>query len=136
MLLRLLIAILIALGAAACAGPARDPRAAELAALRQDPDWPRIRAEAIGEVLRREGPLVWHAITHPYAVWPISRPAGGWRVGVAADYPHNTLGRLVELDMDRDGKILRYDRRWEAAKAEAPEPPPDRPTPAGGAQQR
>lgn len=137
MLSRLLIVALIALGAAACASPTREARAAERAAFRRDPDWPRIRAAAIAEVLRREGSPGWQDLSaHADAVWPISRPAGGWRIGLAADYPRNTLGRIVELEMDRNGKILRYDRRWEADKAKAPEPSPDRATPPDGASQR
>ena len=80
--------------------------------LTQDPDWPRIRAVAVAEVLRQEGALGWSAIsTIPEAVWPITHKDGVWAVGAAADYPLNTLGRIVTVEISDRGGALHY-RRW------------------------
>ena len=86
---------------------------AERKALANHDDWPTIKALVKNEVVRREGPRGW---TGSAAYSPVSLREDTWSVVAAADYPLNTLGRIIDVQLRLDGTIVSYERRWEHRK--------------------
>lgn len=78
-------------------------------ALVSDPEWLSIQALVKDAVIKREGLLGWE--TGGYT--PVARKRNIWVVVASANYPLNTLGHNIDIEIATDGTILRYVRRWE-----------------------
>lgn len=100
---------IIILAIALISGCATPPGVEERRALASDPDWPSIQAQVKDAVIKREGPLGWE--TGDYT--PVARNENAWVVVASANYPLNTLGHNIDIEIATDGTILRYARRWE-----------------------
>lgn len=81
----------------------------ERRALVSDPEWPSIQARVKDAVVKREGLLGWETAGYT----PVARRGSAWIVVASANYPLNTLGHNIDIEISTDGTILRYERRWE-----------------------
>lgn len=100
---------IIVLAIALISGCATPTGVEERRALVSDPEWPSIQARVKDEVIMREGLLGWETAGYT----PVTRRENAWVVVASANYPLNTLGHNIDIEIASDGTILRYERRWE-----------------------
>ena|ERR1043165_7173058 len=91
--------------AAGCAG-SRQLQHTE--ALRQDRDWPKIRAATEIEVARREGNTQW---SHSAYYAPQEHTNGVWYVVASGAYSHNRMGDSIDILIKDGGEVISYSPR-------------------------
>jgi hypothetical protein len=93
--------------AAGCAG---NRRLQHIESLRQEPDWPKIRAAAEIEVARKEGNTQW---SHSAYYSPEEHTNGVWYVVASGSYPLNRLGDSIDLLIKDGGEVVSYSPRMQ-----------------------
>src|ERR1051325_9512034 len=96
---QLLILAAVLLLAAGCATPRW---VQHIEALRQEPDWPKIRAAAEIEVAHKEGNTRW---SHSAYYSPEEHTNGVWYVVASGSYPLNRLGDSIDLLIKDGGEV-------------------------------
>jgi len=91
--------------ATGCAG---NRRLQHIEVLRQDPDWPKIRAAAEMEVARKEGNTRW---SHSAYYAPEEHTNGVWYVVASGAYPLNRMGDSIDIFIKDGGKVISYSPR-------------------------
>jgi hypothetical protein len=74
-------------------------------ALRRDPGWPAIRAEAEEEVTRRKGNAEW---SHSAYYAPQQHTNGMWVAVASGAYPLNRLGDSIDMLIRDSGEVVSY----------------------------
>jgi hypothetical protein len=77
-------------------------------ALRQERDWPKIRAAAEIEVARKEGNTQW---SHSAYYAPQEHTNSVWYVVASGDYPLNRMGDSIDLLIKDGGEVISYSPR-------------------------
>jgi hypothetical protein len=88
--------------AAGCAG-SRQLQHTE--ALRQERNWPKIRAAAEIEVARKEGNTQW---SHSAYYAPKEHTNSLWHVVASGAYPLNSMGDSIDILIKDDGEVISY----------------------------
>jgi hypothetical protein len=94
--------------AAGCAG---SRRLQHVESLRQESNWPNIRAAAEIEVARRDGNTQW---SHSAYYSPREHTNGVWYVVASGAYPLNRLGDSIDLLIKDRGEIVSYTPRMQS----------------------
>ena len=102
----LIFAILASMFAVGCAGSRAQHR---IDALRNDPNWPRIRTTAETEIARRGEKADWLRSAY-YS--PHEHTNGVWLVVVSGQYPLNRMGDRIDILVRDGGEVVSYVPRW------------------------
>jgi hypothetical protein len=77
--------------------------------LRNESEWPKIRATAANEVANREGDSRWARDSY---INPTQHADGVWGVQVSARYPLSRPGDSIDLRIRDGGEVISYLRRF------------------------
>ena len=91
--------------------------------LKDDPEWPKIRlmTQKVIEEKGREEKLEWSFVLAEHDtgfLFPISKINNIWLVQACADYPYHNLGRIVDIEINSEGQLVKYSRRWKNKSSE------------------